>query len=74
MIAGELVAVEIVWMPSSEDERISSIALEVAYPPPSLIPIAGALAGKVFCEYCGSPYPAEAISCPSCGGRAKSAA
>ena len=70
MVAGELVAVEIVWMPSAEDDRISSLALEAAYPRPDLIPIAGALVGKVFCEFCGSPYPAEAISCPSCGGRA----
>ncbi len=71
MIAGELVAVEVVWMPSAEDDRISSIALEAAYPRPQLIKIAGALVGKVFCEFCGAPYPAEAISCPNCGGRAK---
>jgi uncharacterized membrane protein len=71
MIAGELVAVEVVWMPSAEDDRISSIALEAAYPRPELIKIAGALVGKVFCEFCGAPYPAEAISCPNCGGRAK---
>ncbi|HTJ47650.1 MAG TPA: DUF1517 domain-containing protein [Kofleriaceae bacterium] len=74
MIAGELVAVEVVWMPSAEDDRISSIALEAAYPKPDLIPIPGALVGKVFCEYCGAPYPAEAIACPNCGGRAKGAA
>ena len=71
MIAGELVAVEVVWMPSAEDDRISSIALEAAYPRPQLIKIAGALVGKVFCEFCGAPYPAEAIACPNCGGRAK---
>lgn len=70
-IAAELVAVEIVWMPAAEDERISSIALEAAYPAPSLIKLAAATAGKVFCEFCGSPYPAEAISCPNCGGRKK---
>lgn len=70
MIAGELVAVEIVWTPASPDERLSSIALETAYPKPALIPIAGALVGKVFCEFCGAPYPAEAIACPNCGGRA----
>ena len=71
MIAGELVAVEVVWMPSAEDDRISSIALETAYPKPELIKLAGALVGKVFCEFCGAPYPAEAIACPNCGGRAK---
>jgi uncharacterized membrane protein len=74
MIAGELVAVEIVWTPASPDERLSSIALEAAYPKPQLIPIAGSMVGKVYCEYCGAPYPAEAIACPSCGGRAKGAA
>jgi len=69
MIASELIAVEIVWMPSSEDERLSSIALEAAYPDGALIKLAGATAGKTFCTFCGAPYPAEAIACPNCGGR-----
>jgi uncharacterized membrane protein len=73
MVAGELVAVEVVWMPADEDERISTIALEHAYPAPQLIAIAGARVGKVFCSFCGAPYPAEAVTCPNCGGRAQAA-
>jgi hypothetical protein len=74
MVSGELVAVEIVWMPADPAQRLSSIAIEAAYPSPQLIEIAGAAAGKVFCAFCGSPYPAEAIACPECGGRAAHAA
>jgi uncharacterized membrane protein len=70
MIVGELVAVEVVWMPADEGERLSSIRVEAAYPAPDLIRIDGALVGKVFCQFCGSPYPAEAVACPNCGGRA----
>jgi uncharacterized membrane protein len=69
MTAAELIAIEIVWMPSAEDERLSSIALEAAYADRPLIAIAGARVGKVFCAYCGAPYPAESIACPNCGGR-----
>jgi uncharacterized membrane protein len=69
MIASELIGVEIVWMPAAEDERLSSIALETRFPPPALFKIDGALVGKVFCAFCGAPYPAESIACPACGGR-----
>ncbi|MEJ7602036.1 MAG: DUF1517 domain-containing protein [Kofleriaceae bacterium] len=68
--AGDLVAIEIIWQPSEETDRLSSIELEARYPHPELIPIAGALVGKMFCHYCGGPYPAELVSCPHCGGRA----
>ena len=68
--ASDLVAIEIIWQPSEETDRLSSIELEAKYPKPDLIPIAGALVGKMFCTYCGGPYPAELVSCPHCGGRA----
>jgi uncharacterized membrane protein len=73
-----LVAIEIVWQPSEDDDRLSSMELEAKYPRPDLIPIQGALVGKAFCTYCGGPFPAELVSCPHCGapapGREKHAA
>ena len=68
--AETLVAIEIVWQPSEEDDRLTSIELEAKYPRPQLIPITGALVGKTFCTYCGGPFPAELVSCPHCGAPA----
>jgi uncharacterized membrane protein len=65
-----LVAVEIVWQPSEETDRLSSLELEAKYPPPELVKINGALVGKAFCAFCGGPYPAELVSCPHCGAPA----
>lgn len=68
--ANDLIAIEIIWMPAEADESLSSIAVEAKYPPPDLVKLQGALVGKVFCQYCAGPYPAELVSCPHCGGRA----
>ncbi|NVB84629.1 MAG: DUF1517 domain-containing protein, partial [Kofleriaceae bacterium] len=68
--ADSLVAVEIVWQPSEDSDRMSSMELEAKYPFPEIIPIRGALVGKVFCVYCGGPFPAELVSCPHCGAPA----
>jgi uncharacterized membrane protein len=65
-----LVAIEIVWQPAEENDRLSSMELEAKYPRPDLIPIAHALVGKTFCEYCSGPFPAELVSCPHCGAPA----
>jgi len=65
-----IVAIEIVWQPSEDSDRLSSMELEAKYPRPDLIPIAGALVGKTFCTYCGGPFPAELVSCPHCGAPA----
>jgi len=67
-----LVAIEIVWQPSEDEDRLSSMELEAKYPRPDLIPITGALVGKTFCTYCGGPFPAELVSCPHCGAPAPS--
>jgi uncharacterized membrane protein len=68
--ASDLVAVEIVWMPSEDNDRMSSVELEAKYPHPELIPIAGALVGKTFCSYCSGPFPGELVNCPHCGAPA----
>ena len=70
----QLVAVEVVWMPSEEGDRMSSLELEAKYPRPAVIPIQGALVGKTFCAYCGGPFPDELVSCPHCGAPNKHAA
>jgi uncharacterized membrane protein len=67
---GSLVAIEIVWQPSEDSDRLSSMELEAKYPRPDIIPIQGALVGKVFCAYCSGPFPAELVSCPHCGAPA----
>lgn len=67
----DLVAIEIVWQPSEEADRLSSMELEAKYPHPEIMPIADALVGKTFCAYCGGPFPAELVSCPHCGAPAR---
>ncbi len=69
--AEQLVAVDIVWTPSEENDRMSSMELEARYPRPEVIPITGALVGKTFCVYCSGPFPAELVSCPHCGAPAR---
>jgi uncharacterized membrane protein len=69
--AEQLVAVDIVWSPSEENDRMSSMELEARYPRPEVIPITGALVGKTFCAYCSGPFPAELRSCPHCGAPAR---
>jgi uncharacterized membrane protein len=71
--AQDLIAIEIVWEPSDQGELLTSMQLEAKYPAPGLIPIRGALVGKVFCAYCSGPFPAELVSCPHCGAPAAGA-
>jgi uncharacterized membrane protein len=65
-----LIAIEIVWQPAEETDRLSSMELAAKYPRPDLIPITNALVGKVFCAYCTGPFPGELVSCPHCGAPA----
>lgn len=67
---GNLIAIEIVWQPAEDDDRLSSMELEAKYPRPDLIPLENALVGKTFCTYCSGPFPAELVSCPHCGAPA----
>lgn len=62
----ELAAVEIVWSPAEEQDRMSSAELEMLYP--ELVKIDPAsIAGRVFCKSCAGPYAAELLACPHCG-------
>ncbi len=68
--ASEILALEVVWVPDTEAEQVSSVDLESVYRRSELHPLEGATVGKVFCKYCNGPFPAELVSCPHCGGPA----
>lgn len=63
-----LVAVDIIWTPSAENDRMSSIELETLYPNMQRIQGSNTV-GHLFCGYCGGLYPGELTSCPHCGAR-----
>jgi uncharacterized membrane protein len=68
LTSAALVAVEIVWSPAAEDDRLSSAELETLYPDVKKIR-GSSMAGRVHCAYCGGPFPAELLTCPHCGAR-----
>lgn len=68
LTSAALTAVEIVWSPAAENDRLSSAELERLYPDVQKIR-GSSLAGRIHCAYCGGPFPAELLSCPHCGAR-----
>lgn len=64
--APKVFALEVVWSPSLEDDRLSSLELESFYPELQALDDVPRL-GRVACEYCRAPYPAELARCPGCG-------
>jgi Protein of unknown function (DUF1517) len=62
----ELVAIEVVWSPAAEDDRMSTAELEQHYPELVLID-PQSIAGRIFCSYCGGVFAMELLSCPHCG-------
>lgn len=67
LTADELAAMEILWSPAEENDRMSTAELETLYPELKKIE-PGSIAGRVFCKYCGGPFAAELMKCPHCGG------
>lgn len=66
MVAHQLAALEVVWSPAAENDRMSTAELETLYP--ELVKIdERSLAGRVFCSYCNGPFAAELMKCPHCG-------
>lgn len=65
-----LVALEVVWSPSIDQDRLSSAELEVLYP--ELMPFGSTPPGRVQCKYCKCVSAAELGECPSCGSRDRS--
>jgi uncharacterized membrane protein len=64
-----LVALEVVWSPAAEDDRMSTAELEQHYPELRKIDPAS-IAGRLFCAYCSGPFPMELLKCPHCGAPA----
>ena len=66
MVAHQLTAIEVVWSPAAENDRMSTAELEVLYPDLAKID-ERSVAGRVFCAYCAGPFAAELMKCPHCG-------
>ncbi len=66
MVAHQLSALEVIWSPAAESDRMSSAELEILYPDLKKIDDRS-VAGRVFCTYCGGPFAAELMKCPHCG-------
>jgi uncharacterized membrane protein len=64
--ARDLVAIEVVWSPAAEDDRMSTAELEQHYPELARID-PKSIAGRIFCAYCGGAFAMELLSCPHCG-------
>ena len=59
-----LVALQTVWSPTQEDDRLSSAELEALYP--MLRRLDGGV-GRVQCAHCGAVWARELGACPACG-------
>jgi uncharacterized membrane protein len=68
LTSAALTAVEIVWTPAAEGERLSEVELERLFPDVQKIR-GGSGAGRMHCASCAGPFPAELSSCPHCGAR-----
>ena len=64
--ADQLVAIEVIWSPAVEQDRMSSAELEQHYPHLQLIDPT-TIAGRLFCQFCGGAFAMELLECPHCG-------
>lgn len=70
LTAEQLVALEVVWSPAAENDRMSTAELEQFYPEMRLID-PNSIAGRIFCTYCRGPFAMELLTCPHCGAPAE---
>jgi uncharacterized membrane protein len=68
--AQQMGALEVIWSPAEENDRLSSSELEQHYPELRLID-PNSIAGRIFCTYCTGPFPMELLKCPHCGAPAQ---
>jgi uncharacterized membrane protein len=73
MTPTDLVALEVIWSPAEDNDRMSTAELEAIYPELRKIREA-TISGRVFCGYCSGPFAAELDRCPHCGAPASDAA
>lgn len=64
-----LMAMEVIWSPAAENDRMSTAELEQFYPQLQKID-ERSIAGRVFCSYCKGPFAMELLNCPHCGAPA----
>ncbi|MEZ4410799.1 MAG: DUF1517 domain-containing protein [Polyangiales bacterium] len=64
--ADRLLALEVIWSPSEDADRMSSAELEFLYPELRRVDDAMAF-GRVVCGHCRAVYAAELGRCPACG-------
>jgi hypothetical protein len=62
-----LLALEVVWSPSIDQDRLSSAELEMLYP--ELVRVGATAPGRVQCRYCRCVSAQELGECPSCGSK-----
>ncbi len=62
--AVDLIALEVIWSPATDADRMSTDELETRYPELTRLTAVG---GRVYCEHCRGPYTAELARCPHCG-------
>ncbi|AKF05587.1 DUF1517 domain-containing protein [Sandaracinus amylolyticus] len=70
ILPNQMVALEVIWSPAAENDRMSTSELEQNYPELKLID-PNSIAGRVFCAYCSGPFPMELLNCPHCGAPAE---
>lgn len=68
----QIAALEVIWSPAEETDRMSTAELEMLYPELRRLPN-DARAGRVFCGFCGGPFAHELSRCPHCGAPAPNA-
>ncbi|MFO0708918.1 MAG: DUF1517 domain-containing protein [Sandaracinus sp.] len=66
----DVIALEVIWSPAAEEDRMSTDELEARYPELTRLT---AIGGRVYCEHCHGPYTAELARCPHCGAPSASA-
>lgn len=67
-----VIALEVIWSPADEQDRMSSAELEALYP--ELQRLDGrADVGRMGCTYCRAVFPRELGACPACGAPADAA-
>jgi uncharacterized membrane protein len=67
MTSTDMVAMDLVWSPAAEEDRMSTAELEAIYTELKKID-EKSIAGRVVCRYCAGYFAAELLSCPHCGG------
>lgn len=66
MKKSDIVAIEVIWSPALDEDRMSTAELEELYPELSKLD-ERSVAGRVFCDHCTAPFAAEIRTCPHCG-------